>query len=444
VSTLPLRLGRFEAAGSRVMCSGLRWLRPDGHVCRANEIVAYCKIELTGANAVFGEERFDLQVALAPGLGGRIHHAPHVSYGGYLDRLSMFDWREDTIWATLEDPSAGDVAAADEPELLFLAGRRFSEIAENRSGILTGWHDRARSWWGEEAHRTIVAAGTCEMDAIFRGDDGHFGDVFRTVAGPVQIALTQNEPLVSCAPILVEQLSRTPAQMAAIREDAARGLLSGPTAPSAEEWIFVGALLRALESCPIGEDYELLSRSGLSRIGPAAAVCLSLNAEMARMPRHRRHGYALNIQNFRLANVGPAIRSWLRTDFEIAPRSVDEVAADYRRLCAAAPDTTFFIVNRFSSRHYELIQSYYGFDAAATAGLAGPYGKELNLVLHDLARELPNLAIIDADAIAAELGMWLHVPDGIHGSGPFNAELRSELLRQVRARAIPDLRLRAN
>lgn len=443
MTALPLRLGRLEAADHKVFRSGMRWLCPDGHVSRPNEIVAYCNIGLAGSQSAFGEEFYDFQVGLAPKLAGRIRHAPGSSEGGYLDRLPRILWDEDTPWATLEGLPADLPAGDSETELLFLAGRRPTGIAENRAGILSGWHDRARAWWGEQGHRTLLAVGICEMDAIFRGDHGFFSDLFEAVPYPYQIALTQNEPLISCSAVLSEQLSRTPAQMAAIRDDIGRALLSGPSLPSPEEWLFVGALLGGLERCPLSEDYEILSRSGLSRSGPATAVCLSLAAERSKLLRHRKHGYALNVHTFRLDRAGPAVRAWLRADFEVTRRSVADVAADYRGLVAAAPDRTFLVVNRFSSQHYEVIQSYHGLDNGVIASLSALRAKDLNLMLTDLAKELPNLKIVDADAIAADLGMAKHVPDGIHGSGLFYSEVRGELLRLIGESTIPDRAVRA-
>lgn len=436
MTALPLRLGPLEAAGRRILRSGLRWLRPDGHVCRANEIVAYCNIALAGGAPALAEEGYDLQVALAPRLPGRIRHAPGASRGGYLDRLPVADWHEDAIWAHLEGAPASGGAAANEPELLFLAGRRFTGIADNRTGLLTGWHDRARAWWGDGGGSTLLAAGICELDGIFRGDDGTFGSFFQTAAGPAQVVLSQDEPLVPCAAVLAEQLARTPKEVAAIREDMARSFPIGRHVPTAEEWLFMGALLNALEHCPLGEDYEMLGRSGLSRTGPADAICLSLTAEMAQLPRHRRLGYAINFHGFRLGAIGPAVRDWLRSNFEVGPQSVADVAADYRRLIAAAPGRAFFVVNRLSSQLYEQIQNYHGLDEAAMAGLSSVRAKELNLMLHDLARAVPDLAIVDADAIAADLGMAQHLPDGIHGSGAFYSEVRNELLRLVHAQGI--------
>src|SRR5207253_328890 len=83
------------SGGVTVTRSGLRWLRGDGYRCRAGEIVAYCNIGFDGEGAAeaFAGEAFDLQVALAPRVGGRIRQAPRLSQGGYLDRLAVHPWR---------------------------------------------------------------------------------------------------------------------------------------------------------------------------------------------------------------------------------------------------------------------------------------------------------------------------------------------------------------
>jgi len=60
--------------------------------------------------------------------------------------------------------------------------------------------------------------------------------------------------------------------------------------------------------------------------------------------------------------------------------------------------------------------------------------KQLNLMLHDISGE-SNVAILDIDAIAAELGGGRHLPDGIHQSESLQAALRSEMLQLMQARA---------
>lgn len=427
----PICLGPLGRPGEIVLRSGLSWLLPDGESCNANQIIAYCNIALPGSG---GHQGWDLQVALAPKFAGTVRHGASLSRGGYLDRLSSCPWHEDEVWAAVENP-AGDVSSdVAIPNLLFLAGRRYAGIAGNRHGLLPGWHDSIRAWWGEGDRNSLLAAGVCELDPILAGDDRTFGNLFEKVAGPVHLSIAREEPLVPCAAILAEQIARSPREIDAIRDDLMQAFGSGRHAPTSADWVFIGALLRSLETHPLLEEFELIGSSGFSDVGPPAAVCLSLSAELAAFARHRRLGYTLNLHGFRAAEISPAVHDWLRTHFEVVQRCVDDVEADYRRLFEAAPDRQFFIVNRVSSQQNEDIQSYADFDEGTIARLSSLRAKELNLMLHDLERGWTNIAIVDADAIAAEMGMFNHLPDGIHGSGAFYAELQSELVRLMQER----------
>jgi hypothetical protein len=62
--------------------------------------------------------------------------------------------------------------------------------------------------------------------------------------------------------------------------------------------------------------------------------------------------------------------------------------------------------------------------------------KDLNLMLCDLARER-DIAIIDTDAIAAEFGGRLSLPDGVHQNGTMQSEMRAEILHILRTRRAP-------
>jgi hypothetical protein len=89
-----------------------------------------------------------------------------------------------------------------------------------------------------------------------------------------------------------------------------------------------------------------------------------------------------------------------------------------------------------STQAYENVHSYAGFDGRLGDTLGTVRAKELNLMLHDLVRS-HDLAIVDADAMAAELGMLAHLPDGVHQSGALQAEVRGELLHILRSRGFP-------
>jgi len=438
MSGIALKLGSLAVPGLTVSRSGLRWLCADGQRVGAHEIVAFCNIAFSGGGDAkpFAEEGFDLQVALAPTVAGRIRHAAEASRGGYIDRLPGGAWDPDTVWAHIEDV-AGDADASGVPALLFLAGRRFTEIAEDRSGLLTGWHDRARAWWGDGAGGTLLGAGICELDAILRGSIA-FAEMFALAAGPAQIVLSQDEPLVPCAAVLAEQIGRSPDDIAAIRADMAASLTGDA---SAQDMVFMGALLNALERAPLAEVHDIVTRSGLARTGPSQAICLSLTAELPRAARHRRLGYTINLHDFRLAAAPPAVKSWLRASFEPFTRTPEDVARDYRTLIAALGDRPLFVINATSSPAYERITSYRDLDDRTMRGLASVRAKTLNLMLHDLRQDF-GVEIVDADAIAADMGMAAHLPDGAHGSGALYGEIRGELVRLLRGRGVKGFELR--
>ena len=434
MSGIHLRLGAIDSGAFALFRSGLRWLHPDGHICRAGEPVAFCNLALLGQNPPFGAESFDFQVALAPRRAGRIRYGKDVSRGGYLDRLAREPWRAETEWGYLEDAGGGAGDAEDETLLTFYAGRRFTELADNHAGLLSGWHDRARVWTGEAAGATVLGAGTCEVDMLLRGSDGAFAAMLAGAMGPLQIALCANEPLVHSSLVLAEALVRTPADMAAIREDVARGFASGGPAPSGRDWAFLGALLTGLEQSPLTDHYEQLGRSGLRTAGPAEAICLSLTTELPLTARHKTLGYSLALHGYRLGGLSPALRHWLRHNFEFSTRKYEDIASDYAKL--AAGPRQLFVVNCMANSRLEVIQNYQLLDAATLPKLGGLRARELNLMLHDLERTC-GIAIIDAEAIAADLGMLAHFPDGFHATDTLIGEMRAELLHQLEAHAIP-------
>ncbi len=448
MTAIPLALGRLDVRGHEVRRSGLRWLRGDGEPCRAGDVVAYCNLALVPedrrllATPPFAEEIRDFQVAFALCAGGRLRRAAGTSLGGFLDRLAEQDlWDPSQAIGQLDPDAASDgfdASREESLELLFGAGRRVAGVAEERSGFLTGWHDRARAWWGEgAAHSTLVGVGICELQGVFRGDRLAFQDWFDAAGGPAEIVHVPDHALVPCAALVAEQLRRTPADAEAIRADAWRSLAGGPDLPTPDDWVFAGALVGALLRSPLSERRELLSRGGLSRAAAPGAVLLSLNAETPEILRHRRLGYALAVHGYRVREAGVAVKRWLERDFERVARSPDDVARDLAALAAALRSrgpTAILAMNAMSSVGHEEILDYAAFDRPIGGTLASVRAKDLNLVLHDVARE-HDVAIVDNDAIAASMGA-AHLPDGAHNSGAMQAELRAEIVRILRARGL--------
>ena len=426
--------GPLGPPDATILRSGLRWLVPDGHDCPAGTPLAYCSIALAGdRSGAFAGETQDLQLVFVLPQPGRFRHGGAVARGGYLDRLPQIPWSADAALGAIEGASA-PVA----PRLLFLAGRRFSDSAEDRSGLLSGWHDRVRAWWGEEDFETILGAGTCEQNGLLRGDAGHFEELFSATSGAAHIVHWQDEPQVPCARTLIEQLDRPEADLTAIAADMAAGIASADGSAGSRDWLFLGALLNALGRNPLTETYHLLTRSAVKRVdAPPRTLLLSLNAEFPYLLRHRTLGYALNCHEYRLANLGPTLRGWLKSRFEMIPRTPDQLRGDYRALAARLGNTRLLVLNATSSQAYERVQNYRMLDPATMASLGSLRAKTLNLMLHDLAAQ-GCVSIIDQDLLGAGLGTRTHLPDGTHASGALNAAMRAELLAVVEERRRPE------
>lgn len=437
MSGVALRLGALQAPGFAVQRSGISWLCTDGHVCRANEIVAYCNISLEGlpgqhALNPFRDER-ELQVALAPRVAGRVRISGDA-IGGHLSVHGVQPWRADEVIGAIEPIDDVDVAEGDTPRLLMLAGRRTTGLAAVETGLLSGWHSRSRGWWSDAAGSvgpTLLSLGICDCHGPVRGDSGAFGELFEAAPFPAQVVYIPDQPLTPCAPTLAEGFIRTPDQFRAIAADMQAGLLASPIAATPEDWLFAGTFLGALERSPMRDRYDLLTPGGVRQAGPAEAILLSLNSEFQTLLRHKQLGYTVHVMRHHRLAAGPAVQAWLNAAFEPVRRSIADIRRDYARLFTLVGGETgarFLIVNRMSTSGQEDITSYAAFDAPMSATLETVLAKELNLMLHDLALE-HDIDIIDVDAIAGEVGAALHLPDGMHQSGFVQDVIRADILR---------------
>jgi hypothetical protein len=430
--------------GYAVRHSGVRWLCEDGHLCNPGEIVASLNVGLARTSGPrdaphpFGQEESDLQVALATPIGGCLRQAPNVSFGGFVDQHDVIPWMPDFIIGTIEPTPGQTVAQADgELRLLVTAGRRTTELTRRQPGLTS------RAWRVENDRPigTLLSLGICELDGVIKGERFAFEEILDSAEGPAQVVFVPDEALVPNSRILAEQIRRTDAERTAIAEDLAKTFTGGAVTPSPADWIFAGAVLGALQRSPTTDRHQILTRNGLRTAGPPNAIVLSLRAEGRTILRHRRLGYTFHCHNYRLAGAGPAILAWLRANFEPVSRSLDDVRADYRALIdlirAHAPATQVLIHNVMSTSGYEDIQTYAAFDAPLGQSLLSVHDKQLNLMLQDLARER-DIAIIDADAIAAELGGRLcFTSDAVHQNGLMQEEVRGEILWILSARGVP-------
>jgi hypothetical protein len=430
----------LELPGYRIQHSGIHWLCEDQHLCRPGETVAFFNVGIIRTAASldtadrFHEGERELQFALSTPLGGRLHRSAYSSFGGFFDQFELFVWNPDFAIGGIEPESSEDIDSADcQLRLLMTSGGGTSD----RSRLAS------RAWRVEGDGRigTLLSLGICELGGVIRGGRFHFEDFIDAVCGPVHLVHVPDEDIVPNSRLLAEQIRRTTDQRAEIARDLAASLAGGPVTPTPDDWIIAGGILRALQSTPLATHYDVLTRRGLRRTGPPDAIILSLRAEAPMILRHRRLGYVLQCHNYRIESAGPAFRAWLRANFEPIPRSITDIRADYDALVTlireVAPECRILVHNVMSTSGYEDIQTYAMLDASTFASLANVRDKELNLMLHDLARER-DIAIIDADAIAADLGgVRCFATDAVHQSGVMQAEIRAEILRILCSLGVP-------
>jgi hypothetical protein len=380
-------------------------------------------------------DELDFQVAIAPRISGRLRVDGSSSPGGYLGVHGLHAWNPGDIVGYLEVAS-DEISNVDENELrlLMLAGRRMSGLADVDSGLLSGWHSRSRAWWGDHngPAATLLCIGICDAAGVVRGNSIPFVETFEATPDAAQVVYVPDHPVVPCAPVLLDQLLRTPAQNRAIAANLGAALSEGRIAATSDDWLFAGALMSWLERSPMLDSYDVVTPAGLRRLGPPNAILLSLSSEVHSILRHKTLGYSLQMLRHRQASAGPAIRAWLASEFEPVKRSIEDIRRDYRKLVEAVAGKTgakVLILNRMSTSGYEDIVSYSPFDAPMSDTLENIAAKEMNLMLHDLSEEC-DVFIIDVDALAAELGGAEHLPDGIHHSAAMQAILRSAIFTE--------------
>lgn len=441
MTLVPLTLGPLNASGHTLLRSGVRWLVADGQYCEAHQPVGYfnVSVEATGkvssGQPLFADE-LELQVAIAPRISGRLKLSDGLARGGYLSIRTIERWQAGDVIGELEIDEGSTSGAMDERagelRTLMLAGRRMTALADVHSGLMPGWHSRTRGWWadGDETPVTLLCQGVCDAVGVVTGAQTAFTEMFQMERKATQMVYVPDHPIAPCVPVLLDQLTRTPAQFDAIQADAHRYFGDMSHAPSPSDWMFLGSTLQALGSAPLKDHYPVFTPSGMHQLGPPQAVLMSLAVEPLTILRHKRLGYHMHVMRHHQAAAGPAVRSWLATAFEPVKRSVSEIGKDYEALIdhlERSSKTRVIALNRMSTSGHEDISSYMGFDAPLSATLSNVAAKEMNLMLDDIAASR-NLDVIDVDAIGADLGGAQHLPDGIHQSGTLQTIARRAVL----------------
>lgn len=443
-TSLPLRLAPVGDAG-QLGRSGIRWLRGDGEPCQAGDVVGVCNVGVRGApgERAFLGERDDLRIALVLARSGILRHGQRISRGGWMDQMhQQFRWQAGQVVGQLEVEDDDGEEAGAALRLLGLAGRRVNDLAEDRSGLLSGWHDRKRAWHLAEAAPagSVVGLGICELGPVLKGLDGAFLEMLGAVPGSVHVADVSDAPLVHSARVLIEQIERTDDDRAALAQDFAGMMAACLAGDAAGDCIFAGTLVKALSRVAANEGAEVLTHAGIAAIGPPHALVLSINGEGPVRYRHRTLGYTLNCYDYRFRQLSRAAMDWIKASFVPEPHTVDDARRDLLDLAGRVrrsdPGRRILVLNSVSTLMRDDTLSYDIHDAPLAQTLRGVRAREMNAMLHDVAGE-SGVAVVDSDALAAEFGVGRSVPDGIHQGAELQAALRGEILRVLAAEGVP-------
>jgi hypothetical protein len=197
-------------------------------------------------------------------------------------------------------------------------------------------------------------------------------------------------------------------------------------------------LAEAVGTSPILERTEVITDRGVTEVNPPDAIALTLGSEFSPHFRHRRTGWIIAIHGFRFgAFISPNFAEWLRRDFEQVTRTVADSQRDLAALAdevGARTGAVLLVQNLIASTAADRVSNYAWLGDAFNESVA-VLGNEANLMLSDLTRH-HDIAMIDSDALAAELGVR-QVPDRFHASRELVEAQRCEIRRVLREYRIP-------
>lgn len=439
-----LTLGPIAIEDHIVWRSDLRWQLSTGAECKAGQVLAYCNITIQRrgqrevSNVFVGEKR-DTQIALLAPQAGRLRQRQTQSRGGFHDFFAMTVWK-DEAFADIETPTQAPHSSSP-AHLVLLAGQRITEMAEVRSGLLTGWHERARaSRIGNQAVGTLLAAGICDMDSALRGPSRAMVEFVSTAPNPVQLISLPDTCLVPCARVLFEQLSRSAQQNAAIRDDMMKGLLNSAVPLQPKDLIFAGTLLGSLTKSPLAETVDTITYTAIHQTNCPDALLISIKSENARMFKHKRLGYTLAFHSYRLQETGAAFQHWLGHNFEPVARNPQAIAHDYQTLIQALrtqrPKLQLMVSNASSTPSGDDHHNYNGMDPKTMGAIVNVRARSQNALLLQLA-SVHGFAVVDMDAVVASLGSHQHLIDAVHADGALEEATRAEVLATAARMAVP-------
>ena len=309
-------IGALAAGRFNVLRSGVRWLCEDGHVCRAGEVVAYCNI---GSNrrrrGRRAGGRSSTKSAISRSRSRRASAARSVapptarSAASSTSSSTTSDGRPEFVIGHVECERGFDADGETTRSPMLGRTARRGNRRRDRSGLLSGWHDRSRAWWGDGD----APFGDAGLPRALRPDRRHPRRARRRswkcsqrCRGPAHVAYFPDDALVPCAAVAAGQLERTPEAGARdcrrLRALVRRGHGRADAGRlDFRERAAVGAAALAARRAPRRAD----ARPACAASRRRTPCCCRSTPEAPFVLRHKRLGYTLLCHGYRIVEAGP-------------------------------------------------------------------------------------------------------------------------------------------
>jgi hypothetical protein len=431
-----LVLGPIIVNEGRIAMSGLRWIIEDAQYCNKYQPIAFCNILFLHKNIPISmhQERRDFQVLLLAPEDGIINVKKDISPGGMIDQIPQYIyWNPEISIGELDQPNNISTDQKILVNLIFAAGQRYAEFAENRSNILSGWYQRTRMWPGDqgEIKYTLLALGICDLANSIRGGNSVPVDFLKSTATPIQVVLPSEGLLIPTISMLIDQMNRSAEETSKLVENFNLSIEKPDHPFEAQDFLFFGTLLTELTKNHLFEKCVTPTRDGIGKEMSPNILLTSLAAQSRRVFKHKVLGYSIAFHEFRLRELSPRVKKWIKDNFLIVTRDPSDIARELKLLTQLLGLNIHLIVaNNPTNPNSEHQVDYSDFDDSTFNEINYIHSRQMNGVLDELAKD-GSLNILDVNLISAKMGTKKNIPDGIHWSGNLEKNIAVEILKII-------------
>ena len=434
-----IRVPSFRSPDTAAYRSSFSLLRRDGDLCQQGEPIAFCLVSAEPVGRVAGSKYFEADkedifaIVLAPKTG-RVSWIPTISKGGWIDVLtsaSPIRWREECELGSIECASI-ETEPPLEPEdgLILALGSRVVEWGDVRGGVLPGWYDEVRAWRFRGDLSSLIVASTCAIRFAVLGEQRVAHQLLLRTSQPIHLSYYSETTLIPSVGCLLEEVSRTSTELAAISEEVRSWMHCLHGEDSTQAIAFIALLMDRLQrGSPLFREQQVLQHDGVRNLPASASIVLSTASEEGIILRHKSLPFTLCLP--RVLRVPVTLAKVLDERFNIlAPYSTDELRVSYQQLSRILQERghKLFVANAFVSEPgAQLVRpSWMGNITKALSHRT----RSLNNALHRL-QEQGFLKVLDVDGAVASVGGF-HMPDGVHGDREIESAVREVLVRSLK------------